>query len=118
MLSEHIISQIANVAYTAVRVWDVEHDQTDIPEWADLDDLTRDRVLGRVRSILSDPRAGDATFHNAWLADQKKKGWAEGKTFDESRKLDPNMVPFHRLSPELQARERLFRGVAITLSRV
>lgn len=118
MLSESLINKIADVAYSAVRAWDLQHSDAEIPVWAEADDETRTAVLVRVNKILSDPRAGDATFHNAWVDQMKADGWTFGKDLSETRKTHPELTAFHLMPPEMQARERLFRGVVLQLSRV
>jgi hypothetical protein len=119
LLSEVLLNRISHAAYAAVRAWDMDHDaDLNVPLWSEVDDETREAVTKRVNAILSDPRAGDATFHNKWLTSRKESGWSSGREFDEARKVDPLCVPFHLLPPEMQARERLFRAVTLSLSRV
>lgn len=118
MLSEHLLNQIGCTAYEAVRVWDSMNDMGDKPAWKKAGAEVQKAVIERVKTILSDPRAGDATFHNKWLNEMKTEGWSAGKLFDEARKIDPLMVAFHLLPNHVQARERLFRAVTISLSRV
>jgi len=118
MLSDHIIAKIAHVVYAAVRVWKLENGETDIPEWEAADTETRDVVTARAIRVLSDARAGDSTFHNEWMVEMAGKGWTFAKVYDERRKTDPMMAPFHLLPYEHQAKERLLRAVVLSLSRI
>ena len=119
MLSENLLLRIARACYAACNSWDTDHNpDAEMPIWDDADDAVKDAILTRINKILTDPRAGDATFHNVWLAQQKADGWSSGREYDEARKVDPLCVPFHLLPPEMQARERLFRAVTLSLSRV
>ncbi len=68
--------------------------------------------------MLSDARASDSTFHNEWVAEMSGKGWTHAKVYDDRRKTDPLMAPFHLLPYEHQSKERLFRAAALSLSRI
>ena len=118
MLPEQLTSTIAQSAYEAVRAWDTNHGEKDIPAWDDADDAVKASMVVRVNATLTDPRAGDATLHNKWVAAQKEEGWSYGKTFDEKRKVDPLVTPFHLLPSQFQNRERCFRAVILSLSHV
>lgn len=114
MLSENLINRIGKSAYAAVTAWDDD----EAPRWSEVDQQTRDAVLNRVRVTLGDPRSGDATYHNGHIVKMKELGWSEGREFSETEKTDPLLVPYHRLPPEFQARERCFRAVTLSLSRI
>lgn len=117
MLSPHLIQVISHTAYEALRAYKSNYDEPEV-SWAEASDDTKAYIATRVERVLTDPRAGDATFHNEWVARMKREGWDHGKFFDAARKADPLMVQFHLLPPEQQARERLFRAIVISLSRV
>lgn len=118
MLSDHMMLMIAHAVYEADRAWMTDHGDAGIVAWADTEDATRANILNRIKRVLSDPRFSDATFHNEWVDTMKKAGWSHGKHYDEFAKSDPLMVPFHLLPPVHQAKERLFRSVVLSLSRV
>lgn len=118
MLSDHIIAMISAAVYATVSTWKTENGEKDIPVWDDADAETRALVTTRVFRVLKDPHLTDATFHNEWLAKMKDLGWTLDKAYDERRKTDPLLVPFHILPYEHQAKERAFRAVVLSLSRI
>lgn len=119
MLSVHILDRISRTVYAAVGVWDETGDPAAAaPSYEDSDDSVKEAITARINKILTDPRAGDATFHNEWLAKQKAEGWSSGREYDEAKKVDPHCVPFHLLPPDMQGRERLFRAITLSLSRI
>lgn len=104
--------------FEAVRALDISTGNENTPTWDSLDSEERATLYKRVEKTLSDPRAGDATFHNEWVAQMKGLGWSSGRHYSEEARQHPNLLPFHLLDPELQNRERLMRAVCLSLSRV
>jgi hypothetical protein len=119
MLPNHLTSRIAKTVYAAVSTWNNDcADMQPMAAWDETTPTIREFVEVRVRRILTDARASDSTFHNEWVAEMKEKGWCHDKSYDEKRKTDPLMAPFHLLPYEHQSKERLFRAAVLSLSRI
>jgi len=118
MLSKHLVEQIARVCYAAATTWDESHGADPAPAWEDADEATVQSLTKRINVTLADPRGGDGTYHNTWVAEMRENGWCAGSDYDAKRKIDPQMVQFHMLTPFQKARERMFRSIIIALSRV
>jgi hypothetical protein len=117
MLPEYRTDIISNVVYDAIRTLTLLNEEFEMPLYKDMSDDDRVALKNRVNKILSDPRAGDSTFHNEWLARMSKEGWSYGRVYDEKKKHNPEMVQFHLLPPNEQMRERLFRAMVLGMSR-
>lgn len=118
-VNQHMLA-IAHVVHDAVRAWEQEsnlNDGVDKP-WVKLTEAEKDEIVGKVRLHLTSPHSGDAAVHTAWMTKMKEQGWSAGPSYDEKRKVHPDVVPYHMLPHKQQARARLLRAVVLSLSRV
>jgi hypothetical protein len=53
-------------------------------------------------------------FHQQWMDDKLKSGWAHGYTRDVIRKTHPRLLPFEKLDVTEQKKDQLF----VTLVRL
>ena len=87
------------------------------PAWEDAAAWQRDSALNGVRMHLADPHAGVEASHKVWCAEKLEAGWIFGPTKDPEKKTHPCLVPFSDLPREQRAKDHLFRGVVLALSR-
>lgn len=102
---------IARIAHEANRAWCTflgDHSQLgwdDAPEWQ------RESAIKGVAFHAANPTAGDSASHDAWMAEKVATGWVYGATKnpEATPPTHPCIVPFDKLPPSQQFKDRLFR---------
>jgi len=79
--------------------------------WIDAAQWQKDSAVAGVQLHLSNPEAGPAASHEAWMRHKVAEGWEYGPVKDPSLKQHPCLVPFEQLPPEQQMKDWLFRAV-------
>jgi len=111
------ILQIASICYGANSLLAVSLGEDD-GTWSVATPEERACWVSGVNKRLHDPDGSPSGRHAAWIASQEADGWTHGDTFDIAAKTDPNMVPFDELSPEQQAKDRLFFATVDALRKL
>jgi hypothetical protein len=110
------IQTIAKVCHEANRAWCEEHgDATTVP-WDSAPAWQRESVEEGVSYAIRNPGAPPSEQHDAWLETKLREGWTWGPVKDSEKKTHPNMVPWHRLPAQEQAKDRLFKAIVAALS--
>jgi hypothetical protein len=108
--------QIAKVAHEANRSYCEAIGDPSQKPWDEAEPWQRESAIAGVAFAESHPGAGDSAQHDAWMADKLKAGWTHGPVKDADAKTHPCLVPFGKLPPEQQAKDRLFRLIVRALS--
>ena len=112
METMELTEQIARVAYETERAYCQTIGDDSQKPWDEAEPWQRDSAIKRVEFALAHPGAPVSAEHDAWLKDKEAAGWAWGHIKDPINRLDPRMVPFHRLPLEQRMKDCLFRGIA------
>lgn len=112
---EHKMLRIAQVCHEANRAFCAAIGDNSQLAWHEAPEWQRQATISGVRFHLANPSASDAATHEKWLLDKQKDGWRYGPVKDPDKKEHPSYVPFDRLPPDEQAKDRLFRAVVHAL---
>ncbi|MGW5267179.1 RyR domain-containing protein [Rhodococcus sp. NPDC003994] len=110
-------TDIANVCHEANRVAQRIFGDPAVPvsaHWFDLDDETQRSVLDGVDGILAGNTAEES--HANWCRFKVAHGWRWGPVKSELDKTHPALIRYGLLSPEVQAKDHLFRGIVLALT--
>lgn len=106
------IAQICHEANRALCIAQGDYSQT---VWAIAPMWQRDSALMGVQFLAKNPDAGDSATHDSWAAQKVADGWVFGAVKDVDAKTHPCLVPFDQLPPMQQAKDKLFRAVALSM---
>lgn len=110
------VEAIASVTHAANKAWCEAHGDFSQPDWKGAPDWQRKSAIAGVEFHLANPDASPAASHNAWLAENERDGWCYGAVKDPEKKIHPCFVPFDRLPPVQQAKDRLFKAIVHALA--
>jgi len=85
------------------------------PEWKDAPEWQRQSAINGVKFHILNPDVDASASHQNWLAEKETEGWKYGPVKDVYKKEHPCFVPFDKLPPEQQAKDKLFKGVVDSL---
>lgn len=105
------ITEIAEVAHTAVARYNHLLGDTNFPEWRDAPEWQKASAIDGVLFHVRHPYAGPEASHENWLRVKRKNGWVWGEVKDEILRTHPCIMPFNQLPPEQQAKDWLFKGI-------
>lgn len=108
--------RIAKVCHEANRAYCAALGDQSQPTWNDAPGWQKKSVVAGVIFHLANPLAGDEASHEEWLRAKRAEGWVVGAVKDAEAKVHPNLVPFHQLPKEQQAKDALFRAVVHALA--
>lgn len=89
-----------------------DHSQS---EWDDAPEWQKESARKGVSLHLTDPNAGPAASHYAWMREKYLDDWEYGPVKDSIGKKHPCLVDFSELPKEQQAKDFLFRQVVHSL---
>lgn len=83
--------------------------------WDQLDANAKRNYASGVNLHIQNPQAGPQAAHESWMAAKLKDGWVYGTSKDNELKTHPNLVPFKELPASQQAKDSIFREVALQM---
>jgi hypothetical protein len=84
--------------------------------WEEAEEWQRESTYASIRWRIANPDAPASAQHDAWMQHKLAAGWVWGEAKDDRAKTHPCLVPFDRLSPQDQAKDRLFVAVVKSLA--
>jgi hypothetical protein len=107
---------IAQMCHENNRIWcRINGDDSQV-SWEEASADIRNSARAGVSFILQNPKAGDDLLHDHWMAEKLLAGWTHGEVKDSVAKTHPCLVPYNKLPPEQQMKDRLFRLIVIGLT--
>lgn len=103
--------QVAKICHEVNKAWCEFNGDQSQPSWEMAEDWQRNSAIKGVRFHRENPGAGDEASHNSWMQERLEDGWKYGDVKDPAAKTHPCMVPFDRLPPSQQFKDRLFRTI-------
>lgn len=118
-ITEELCNYIAQAAHEVNRVWcEINNDKTKLP-WGQSQGHLRAGTRAGVRCLLEKLNENDlpdaAHQHMEWVEERTDQGWVYGYTYDPSKKIHPNLVPFADLTVAERCKDNLFLNTVITL---
>jgi len=110
------IEAIARVAHEANRGWCEAHGDTSQKVWELAEEWQRSSAINGVRFVLEHPDAGDSAQHENWMREKVEQGWVYGPEKNADLRTHPCLMPFEKLPPMQQAKDRLFRAIVLALA--
>lgn len=111
------VIEIARVAHEVNRAYcEALGDHSQVA-WEDAPQWQRDSAILGVDLHIGNPNAGAQASHESWSAQKVADGWVYGSEKRPDLKQHPCLVPFNELPVQQQAKDFIFRGVVIALSR-
>lgn len=109
---------IAKVCHEVNRAYCQSMGDNSQASWEDAPQWQKDSALLGVNLHLRNHDAGPQASHESWMAQKVSEGWVYGPVKDPELKQHPCMVPFKDLPREQQAKDFIFRSVAISLGAI
>lgn len=109
------IVRIAEAAHEMNRAWCDFNGDLSQPAWQEAPDWQRESAIAGVNYRLTHPNATPEYMHQSWYDHKVIDGWKYGPEKDPVAKTHPCMVPFHKLPPEQQFKDRLFSLIVDTM---
>lgn len=109
------VIDIAIVCHEANRAWCFVNGDVSQPTFDEAEGWQRKSAVQGVLFAINNPSAAESALHDAWMAGKIKDGWVYGREKDGVAKTHPCIVPFNKLSPAQQAKDRLFRAIVTAL---
>jgi hypothetical protein len=106
-----IRENIARVCHEANRAWCQSIGDNSQPAWEDAEDWQKESSLDGVKFLCDTPDAAFQTCHERWLYTKQRAGWRWGAKKDPENKLHPCIMPFGKLPPDQQMKDRIFHGI-------
>lgn len=107
------IEEIAQAAHEVNRIYcEALGDNSQLP-WAQAPDWQKESAIAGVRAYAMNPDRSPEGAHKAWWSHKQADGWRYGPKKDPDAKTHPCMVPYAELPPEQQAKDHIFRAVAL-----
>jgi hypothetical protein len=103
---------IAKVCHESFRAWQNSNLMPLDPAWEDAPDTLKADVVARVQAIQNNIITKPEDAHTAWLNKMLAGGWTWGQVHDDTKKTDPMVLDWDKLSYIVKARDYLFLGVA------
>lgn len=110
------ILELASICHTANKALCESIGDNSQPEWSNAPEWQRESAVKGMEFVLANPEAPESANHESWLAVKEADGWQYGPVKDAEKKEHPCMVPFEQLPKEQQAKDALFRAVALALA--
>lgn len=109
------IRAIAKVAHEVNRAYcEALGDRSQLP-WEEAPDWQKLSCLSGVELHMTNPNAGPAASHDAWLKMKLADGWRYGPVKDVAKREHPCCVEYHELPREQKAKDFIFRAVVLAL---
>lgn len=110
---EHsVVARVMLEAHRALCVAQGDHSHA---PWDDTGADAREHFKRGVQFVLDNPTLNAKDGHDFWVTDHLARGWTWGEAKDRENKKHPSLVPFERLSPLEQAKDRLFIAIVRAL---
>jgi hypothetical protein len=114
------LSEIAEVAYEAVRVYDKVLGSPSSPPWSELTVAEQNINEESVKFVTERTKNGDVggaaiLDHHHDISRLLRDGWKYGETFSSEEKTSPRLLPFEELSRNEQVRCFMWCGTVATL---
>lgn len=107
--------QIAQVCHEANRAWcEATGDFSQAP-WQAAPQWQVDSAVDGVLFRAAHPEAGPEASHDNWSATKIATGWVYGPEKDPVKKTHPCLVPFGKLPPDQQAKDKIFAAIVAAL---
>ena len=106
--------QLAKIAHEANRTYCRQIGDPFKKSWTETTAEMRPSTVSGVEYLLANPHAGWKAAHLSWVTQKVIDGWTCGP-FHEDNKTHPNLVEYHELSREQQAKDRLFVAIVDAL---
>jgi len=110
-------TEIAELVHEFNRLLQAKHKQPVSPPWSDAPRWMKDSGVDGVSYILRNPGCVESSIHENWRQNRMRDGWKWGPVKDEKKKEHPSLLPFDRLSPEKQRKDRCFLSLVLALSK-
>lgn len=111
------IEEIACVAHEVNRAYCEALGDHSQPAWEDAPEWQRESAFVGVRLLVENHDAGPQASHESWSAQKVAEGWTYGPEKRPDLKEHPCLVPFHLLPLEQRAKDYIFCGVVLALSK-
>lgn len=111
--SHHMVEVISEACHAANREIQSFLGEEVSPTWGSLSEDLRESTRSGVVSALDG--LSPERLHVEWMAERSKKGWVFGHRKDSVAKTHPCMVPYHKLPPGQQLKDKVFHAIARSL---
>jgi hypothetical protein len=108
--------EVARVAHEVNRAYCQTVGDFSHKPWSDAPGWQKESAVAGVQFHRSNPDAGPAASHEAWLKQKTDDGWRYGSTKDPVAKTHPCLVPYDQLPREQQVKDFLFCAVVKALT--
>jgi hypothetical protein len=109
------ISEIARVAYEAVRGYRQGMGDYGKPAWEHAGTEIQASTTQAVSALISNPNSSPEAQHGAWMLTRQKAGWKWGPSTDRSKKTHKDMLPYEVLPAATKAKDYIFQAVVRAL---
>ena len=109
---------IARVCHQANKAYCESLGDKSQKDWEETSEEQRASVRNGVNFIRTNPGLPASASHENWLKYKRAEGWVYGPIKSEITKEHPCCVAFTDLSPEDQAKDKIFKGIVMTLAKV
>jgi hypothetical protein len=86
------------------------------PEWRDAPPDMRSSCVKGVLWRTENRAAPADAQHAKWMEDKLADGWTLGPERDPVKKTHPALVPYEKLPPGVQAKDKLFTAIVLALA--
>jgi RyR domain len=84
--------------------------------WEDAPEWQKTSAIKGVQDLIVNPLMEPRLVHERWCEEKYRTGWSYGPVKDAKAKTHPCLVPYPNLSAQQQMKDRLFRGVVLTMA--
>jgi hypothetical protein len=109
-------AQIARVCHEANRAYCIGLMDYGQELWENAPQWQRDSAVLGVEYHIANPDSKPEDSHNSWLKVKEAEGWKYGPVKDATKKEHPCYVPYDKLPPEQQVKDKLFIAVVRALA--
>ena len=111
------VVKIARTCRDANRAWCEANGDLSQKSWEKAAAWQQESAILGVTFVIDNPDALDSALHDAWCLEKTNPGWTHGEVKDETFKTHPCLVPFSKLPPHQQAKDRLFRAIVKAIAQ-
>ncbi len=118
MITDEKILLIAEVTHEVNKAYCESLGDNSQVAWKEAPEWQKESAVLGVKLHLGNLEAGPEASHQSWRAQKERDGWKFGGIKDADKKEHPCMVPFEQLPRDQQAKDFIFRAVAIATEKL
>jgi len=110
-------TEIAQLCHEFNRLLQINRKQKVSPPWDEAPRWMKDSTINGVEYILRNPGCQASSVHENWRQKKLADGWKLGPMRDDKLKEHPCILPFDKLPPGEQVKDRCFYALVLSLSK-